>query len=95
MPKRKSTSNKPGRSNAAKMSRSQGAKGASMPKTQVCIDLLSRANGATLEDLQKATDWQPHSVRGFLSGKVKKMPGLKLTSEKPTDGPRRYYVKAA
>jgi uncharacterized protein DUF3489 len=98
MSKRKSTtSNKPGRSKASKEGRgtSQRAKGASGTKTQACLDLLLRANGATIEELQKATGWQPHSVRGFLSGKIKKMPTLKLTSEKPDDGHRRYYVKAA
>lgn len=98
MPKRKAaTSNKPRRGKAAKGSRSTGqtSAGASATKTQACLDLLSRASGATIAEMQNATGWQPHSVRGFLAGKIKKMPGLTLTSEKPADGPRRYHVKAA
>ncbi len=63
-------------------------------KTQACLDLLRRPNGATLEELQQATAWQAHSVRGFLAGTVKKKLGLKLASDKPEDGPRRYRILA-
>jgi hypothetical protein len=42
----------------------------------------------------KATGWQPHSVRGFLSGAVGKKMGLKVTSSKSEDGERSYSVKA-
>ena len=64
-------------------------------KASVCIGLLSRKEGASIADMQKTTGWQPHSVRGFLSSKVKKTAGLKLTSEKTSDGVRRYHVKSA
>jgi hypothetical protein len=37
-------------------------------KTEKVLDLLKRQNGVTLAELMKATGWQPHSVRGFLSG---------------------------
>ena len=33
-------------------------------KTAQILDLLKRTGGATAKDLQKATGWQPHSVRG-------------------------------
>lgn len=59
-------------------------------KQQTCLDLLSRREGATIEQLQEATGWQGHSVRGFLAGAVKKKLGLTLVSEKPDAGPRRY-----
>jgi len=59
------------------------------------IELLRRSKGARIEELVEATGWQPHSVRGLLSGKIKKMSGVKLTAEKPTDGTRRYYLKTA
>jgi hypothetical protein len=42
----------------------------------------------------KVTGWQPHSVRGFLSGTVGKKMGLPVTSTKGEDGERRYSVKA-
>ena len=60
--------------------------------TQV-LQLLRRPHGATINELSIATTWQPHSVRGFLSGTVKKRYGLKLTSE-VIDGTRHYRVPA-
>ena len=44
-------------------------------KQQTCLD-LGRREGATIEDLEEATGWQKHSVRGFLTGAVKKKLGL-------------------
>lgn len=70
-------------------------KGATQSKASTCIGLLSRKEGASIVELQKATGWQPHSVRGFLSSKVKNAPGFKLSSEKTADGERRYHVKSA
>ena len=64
-------------------------------KTRVCIDLLSRPDGASTKELQQATGWQAHSVRGFLAGTVKKKLGLTLVSDKPADGPRRYHIMSA
>jgi Protein of unknown function (DUF3489) len=65
---------------------------AAKTKQQTCLDLLSRQEGATIEELQAATGWQQHSVRGFLAGAVKRKLGLTLLSEKPDVGPRRYRV---
>jgi hypothetical protein len=59
-------------------------------KQQICVALLSRPEGAAIEELQAVTGWQQHSVRGFLAGAVKKKLGLTLLSEKP-DGERRRY----
>jgi hypothetical protein len=42
----------------------------------------------------KATGWQPHSVRGFLSGTVGKKMGLTVISTKGEDGERSYAVRA-
>jgi len=61
-------------------------------KTAALLALLSRKEGASLEELESASGWQPHSVRGFLAGTVKKMRGVSLSSEKPEDGVRRYRV---
>lgn len=62
-------------------------------KTAKVLELLKRPNGATLKELMKATSWQPHSVRGFLSGTVGKKMGLALTSTKGEDGERSYSIK--
>jgi hypothetical protein len=61
-------------------------------KQQTCLDLLGRREGATIEELEQATGWQRHSVRGFLAGVVRKKLGLTLISEKPDAGPRRYRI---
>jgi hypothetical protein len=53
-----------------------------------------RAGGVTAKELLKVTGWQPHSLRGFLSGTVGKKMGLTVTSAKGEDGERNYSVKA-
>jgi Protein of unknown function (DUF3489) len=63
-------------------------------KTAKILDLLKRPGGATSKDLMKATGWLPHSVRGFLSGTVRKKMGLTVTSTKSKDGERTYSVEA-
>lgn len=59
-------------------------------KSASLIVMLSNKRGASLVQLQKAGGWQTHSVRGFLSGTVKKRLGLPLRSFKTKDGERRY-----
>ena len=61
-------------------------------KGATIIDLLRSKEGATLADLTKATGWQPHSVRGYLSAQVCKKMGLKLESTKREDGQRLYRI---
>jgi len=63
-------------------------------KVAKVLDLLKRPDGATLAELMKATCWQAHSVRGFLSGTVSKKQGLAVTSAKAEDGDRTYSIKA-
>jgi hypothetical protein len=63
-------------------------------KAAKILDLLKRPEGATLKGLMKATDWQAHSVRGFLSGTIGKKMGLKVASTKTEDGERTYSIKA-
>ena len=72
--------------------RSVGGKAGKKTKKQICIDLLARAGGASLQDLEKATGWQPHSVRGFLAGTVRRKLGIELTSEAIDGKPRRYHI---
>ena len=62
-------------------------------KTAKVLDLLRRSGGASGKELRKATGWQAHSVRGFLSGVLGKKMGLTVTSTKSADGERRYAIK--
>jgi hypothetical protein len=63
-------------------------------KTAKVLDLLKRRNGATLKEVMKATGWQAHSVRGFISGTLGKKMGLTVVSTKAEDGERTYALKA-
>ena len=87
------------KSRRGKQERGKGRAGhpSSEPKTKTAalLTLLARPQGASLAEMQTLTRWQPHSVRGFLAGTVKKVAGVTLTSEKPAEGPRRYRVQRA
>ena len=56
------------------------------------IEILRRPMGATILDLAKATGWQVHSVRGVISGVLKKKLGMTVVSEKTESGERRYRL---
>ena len=61
-------------------------------KQALLIDLLKRKKGATIEEIVKATGWQPHSIRGAISGTLKKKLGLVVTSERIGDRGRVYQI---
>lgn len=61
-------------------------------KSDRVLSLLRQTSGATLDELMKATRWQAHSVRGFLSGAVRKRKGLTVLSECDCAGTRRYRI---
>ena len=56
------------------------------------LALIQRPKGATLAEIQKATGWQAHSVRGFISGTLGKKMGLPTDSSRREDGERVYRL---
>ena len=61
----------------------------SSSKQEAVLSMLRRARGTTVAAIVEATGWQPHSVRGFFAGVVKKKLKLRLDSEKA--GKARIY----
>ena len=59
------------------------------------IELLQRPTGANLSDLTEATGWQAHSVRGVISGIVRKKLGLIVESQTNAHGIRVYRINPA
>jgi len=56
------------------------------------LALLSRKEGATLAEIAKATDWQNHTIRRFISGTLTKKMGLSVESLKNDTGERTYRI---
>ena len=65
---------------------------ATTTKSEQIIGLLKRANGASIAELAKATGWQDHSVRGFMSGTLKTKLGLEIVSARDDGKARRYQI---
>lgn len=96
-------SNEPQISSLAKPARSKPSAVAAKPiapkdadikpesKIDTVIAMLRARSGASIEQLTKATGWQGHSVRGAISGQLKKKLGLNVLSEK-LDGTRLYRI---
>jgi hypothetical protein len=78
-----------------KATKSDRAKGASAPRSESkgarILEMIGQAKGATLAEIMTATDWQAHSVRGFISTASKKN-GLKIESVKTAAGDRVYKI---
>jgi Protein of unknown function (DUF3489) len=60
-------------------------------KLGTLVELLKRPEGATVAAMSNATGWQAHSVRGAMSGSLKKGFGFEIGSEK-TDAGRIYMI---
>ena len=63
-------------------------------KQAVLIGLLHQADGASIDELSQALGWQAHSVRGAISGALKKKLGLTVTSEQNAARGRVYRIAA-
>ena len=56
------------------------------------LDLMRRKQGATMAEITKATGWQAHTVRGFVSGTLIKKQGLKVESFRSENKERTYRI---
>jgi hypothetical protein len=100
MTKSKSKSQTSTRSAARTTSKSKPRSRSALSKTSTRPDnkharilaMLRTPAGATVAAIMTATEWQQHSVRGFLAGVVRKKLGLNLVSES-TDKGRVYRIK--
>ena len=89
----KKTKKKATRATAAKRPTSATAKAPREgSKQETILGLLKQRGGATLAELMKASGWQAHSVRGFISGHVGKKMGISVTSTKNAAGERTYAI---
>jgi hypothetical protein len=64
----------------------------SRSKQQQMIALLKRPEGASIAELMEATGWQQHTVRGAMSGTLKKRLGLQIESVKSEGADRTYRI---
>jgi hypothetical protein len=90
----RSTARKAAKPASRKRSAPASSRSAAGPDTKHAriIAMLRTPAGATITAIMTATDWQQHSVRGFLAGVVRKKLGLNLVSEQ-TDKGRVYRIK--
>ena len=86
--------NPPRKSEKASSRKSKRRAAPSQSKQDLVIQMLRRHTGVTIEDIIAKTGWQPHSVRGFFSGLVKKKLKLPLVADVGKDGVRRYHIAA-
>ncbi len=63
-------------------------------KQSQLIDMLKRPEGASIEEIVKKFEWQPHTVRGAIAGALKKKLGLDVQSEKVEGRGRVYWIAA-
>ncbi len=64
-----------------------------MSKQAQLIGLLRSADGADLAQMIAVTGWQAHSVRGAISGVLRKKLGLTVVSQADAAGIRRYRIE--
>ena len=64
----------------------------SASKSDLVLRALKRKSGVRIDELCKLTGWQAHSVRGFLSGTVRKKLGHEVTRLTDAKGVTRYSI---
>ncbi len=89
-PRARTAKGTPTRKPAKRARRGAASKGAASKKVNgsarrgtkqaILIEMLRRPDGATIQQMSAKTGWQTHSVRGAISGALKKKLGLSVTS---------------
>jgi hypothetical protein len=64
-------------------------------KQGLLIARLSTVTGATIAELTALTGWQGHTVRGTISGALRKRLGLRVLRDKPAGSESRYRIETA
>ena len=93
-PNRRTRPAKQLKTNTRKSAQTAPRSGGGLSKHDRVLGLLRSKGGTSIAAISKVTGWQPHSVRGFFAGIVKKKLGLTLTSEKTRSG-RIYRIARA
>jgi outer membrane biosynthesis protein TonB len=95
------TQEAPAKKKAIRAKKAPAAKEASEPKgaragskTETILALMKQPGGTTLKAIMEATQWQAHSVRGFISGTLGKKMGLTVVSAKGESGERTYSINS-
>ena len=104
-PRARTAKGTPTRKPAKKARRGAASKGAASKKVNgsarrgtkqaILIEMLRRPNGATIEQMTAKTGWQTHSVRGAISGTLKKKLGLPVATETVEGRGRVYRIAEA
>lgn len=97
--KSRSINSRPGKAKPGKADRVVAAGRKAVPdkparqsgKLATLITLLTRENGATVDEMAKATGWKVNSIRGAMSGSISKKRGLTISSSK-NEGARVYRI---
>ncbi|MER9506030.1 DUF3489 domain-containing protein [Mesorhizobium sp. M0579] len=79
---------------AARAANPKPAKVTKTTRADTIIALVSRPNGATAAELQAATEWQPHTLRGYIAGTLRKR-GHNITLVRIKGEETRYVIPAA
>jgi hypothetical protein len=61
-------------------------------KLAAIIEAMRQPGGATIAQMMAATDWQAHTVRGAISGMIRKRLGYQVVAEKGAEGQRTYRI---
>lgn len=86
-PRRRKTTNKPTRAESVIPAVPHASKQDSI------LAMLRQPDGVTIAGLVAATGWQAHSVRGVISGTIRKKLGQKVITESAPDGVRHYRIR--